>query len=290
MQTAPECLPCLLEQAEATTRLVTSNARQHREILAEAATLLSRLDPALSPPENATAMYRLIADRSGVADPYAAAKEESNALAMGLRPTVRAKILAAADPLLAAIQYAMAGNVIDYGAHHDFDVEKILAACQGREPVVNDYRELRRELAAARTVLYLADNCGELVFDGLLIEQLHQEVTLAVKERPIINDALASDADACGLTRLARLVGNGTGCPGTPLASVSAEFRRLFDRADLVISKGQGNFETLSECPRPLYFLLTVKCAVVARHLAERSGRPVAIGDTVLMKHQGAAV
>ncbi|MEW6500876.1 MAG: ARMT1-like domain-containing protein, partial [Thermodesulfobacteriota bacterium] len=145
MQTAPECLPCLLEQAEATTRLVTSNARQHREILAEAATLLSRLDPALSPPENATAMYRLIADRSGVADPYAAAKEESNALAMGLRPTVRAKILAAADPLLAAIQYAMAGNVIDYGAHHDFDVEKILAACQGREPVVNDYRELRRE-------------------------------------------------------------------------------------------------------------------------------------------------
>lgn len=289
MKTHPDCRPCLLRQAEATTRLVTNDPRQHRAIVDEAVTLLSRLDPALSPPENATAMYRLIADRSGVADPFAAAKEESNALAMRLRPVVRTRIQHAADPLLAAIRFAMAGNVIDYGAHHDFNVEETLAACQDQEPAVNDYQELRRELAIARTVLYLADNCGELVFDGLLIERLQQEVTVAVKAGPIINDALLADAAFCGIDRLATVVSNTTACPGTPLASVSAEFRRLFDQADLVISKGQGNFETLSECDRPVYFLLTVKCTVVARHLAERTGKPVAVGDTILLKHRGAA-
>ncbi|HSR37049.1 MAG TPA: ARMT1-like domain-containing protein [Desulfurivibrionaceae bacterium] len=289
MKTHPDCLPCLLRQAEATTRLVTNDPRQHHAIMEEVATLLARIDPTLSPPENATAMYRLIAERSGVADPFATAKEESNALALRLRPAVEEQIGAAADPLLAAIRFAMAGNVIDYGAHHDFNVEETLAACQEKEPVIDDYQELRRDLATASTVLYLADNCGELVFDGLCIEQLQQDVTVAVKAGPIINDALLADAQACGLDRLCRVVTNTTACPGTPLASVSDKFRTLFDQADLVISKGQGNFETLSECRRPLYFLLTVKCAVVARHLAKYSSKPVAIGDTVLLKHQGAA-
>jgi uncharacterized protein with ATP-grasp and redox domains len=287
MQTTPECLPCLLRQAEATTRLAANEPERQQEIMAAVAALLPRFDLALSPPENATAMYRLIAERSGVADPYAAIKRESNALANRLQPAVRERIRNAADPLLAATQYAMAGNVIDYGAHHDFDVEQTLAECLGQTPAINDYHQLRHDLAASRTVLYLADNCGELLFDGLLIEQLGREVTVAVKSAPIINDALPADAIDCGIHRLARVMTNGTACPGTPLAAVNHEFRALFNQADLVISKGQGNFETLSECDRPLYFLLTVKCGVVAHHLTGRTGRPIAVGATVLMRHRG---
>lgn len=284
MRTFPDCLPCLLRQAQATTLLATSEPERQQEIMAAVAALLPQFDLTLSPPENATAMYRLIAEYSGMADPYAAIKQQSNALANRLRPAVREQILAAADPLLAALQYAMAGNVIDYGAQHDFDLEQTLAACLDQIPAINDYQAFRRDLAASRTVLFLADNCGELVFDSLLIEQLGREVTLAVKAGPIINDALAADAHACGIDRLAHVVTNGTACPGTPLAAVSAEFRTLFDQADLIVSKGQGNFETLSECRRPLYFLLTVKCGVVADYLSEKTGRSVRLGDSVFLK------
>lgn len=285
MQTAPECLSCLRHQAERTARLVTSEPARQQAIMAEVAALLPRFDLALSPPENATAMYRLIAECSGVADPYAAIKRQSNELARTLLPAVQERIQTAADPLFAAIQYAMAGNVIDYGAHHELDVEKTMASCLEQVPAICDYQPFRRDLAACRTVLYLADNCGELLFDGLLIGQLKREVTVAVKGRPIINDALVDDARACGIDRLARVVSNGTGCPGTPLTMVREEFGRLFQQADLVISKGQGNFETLSECHRPVYFLLTVKCQVVADHMASRCGHPVAIGATLLLRH-----
>ncbi|MEW6593293.1 MAG: ARMT1-like domain-containing protein [Thermodesulfobacteriota bacterium] len=286
MRTFPDCFPCLRKQAGSTISRVTGDPARQQAILAAVAALLDRLDPSLSPPENAAFMYRLIAEHSGVTDPYAAIKAESNRLAGTLRSQARKGIAAAADPLLAAIQYAMAGNVMDYGAHHDFDAEETLAACLGREAAINDYQEFRRDLAAARTVLYLADNCGELVFDGLLIEQLEREVTVAVKAAPVINDAQVADAVACGIDRIARVVSNGTACPGTPLSRVSAEFRKLFAEADLIISKGQGNFETLSECGRSLYFLLTVKCPVVSRYLGEKTGRPAQCGDAVLLKHR----
>lgn len=286
MRTFPDCLPCLRRQAEKTAKLVSNDPARQAAIKKAVTTLLDRCDRSVSPPENATLMYRLIAEHTGVADPYAAIKQESNALANRLRPTAHEQILAAADPLLIAIRYAMAGNVIDYGAHHDFDAERTLAECLDKEPAINDYEGFRHDLAAARTVLYLADNCGELVFDGLLIEQLQRQVTLAVKAGPVINDALVADAVTCGLTPLCQVVTNGTACPGTPLAAASETFRRLFDQADLIISKGQGNFETLSESSRPLYFLLTVKCRVVADYLGARTGRPVAPGDSVLLHHR----
>jgi len=276
-------------QADATARLATSDPAQQQALMAEVTALLAGCDRALSPPEIAATMYRLIAEQSGVADPYATLKRQGNELARAMEKQARERIQATNDPLLAAVQYAMAGNIIDYGAHHDFDANGILTVCLNRTPAINDYEKLQQELAATRTVLYLADNCGELVFDGLLIEQLGREVTVAIKERPIINDALAADAIACGIDRRCRIISNGTDCPGTPLANVSADFRRFFDQADLVISKGQGNLETLSECSRSLYFLLTVKCGVVARYLATRTARPVAIGDAILLKHQGAA-
>lgn len=289
MHTTLDCLPCLLKQALATARRATDQSARHREIMTAAAALLPDFDLALSPPENATRMYRLIAQLSGVGDPFAGVKQTSTAQALRWREPLRKKIHAAADPLFAAIRFAIAGNVIDYGAHHDFDLERTLARCLEQKLAINDHDAFRRDLDAARTVLYLGDNCGELVFDGLLIEQLQKKVTLAVKEQPIINDALLVDAQESGLGQLCTLITNGTGCPGTPLATVSSKFRRCFAEADLVISKGQGNFETLSDCGRPVYFLLTVKCQVVAGHLADRTGSPVEVGAAIFLKHEGAA-
>ncbi len=114
--------------------------------------------------------------------------------------------------------------------------------------------------------------------------QLKQKVVVAVKEKAIINDALYEDALECGLDKLCRIISNGTQCPGTPLSMCSREFQNLFQNADLIISKGQGNFETLSEVKAPVYFLLTVKCPVVGDHINQLSGRKVQTGNMVLLK------
>ena len=121
--------------------------------------------------------------------------------------------------------------------------------------------------------MYLADNAGEIVLDRLLIERLPKgRVTVAVRGGAILNDALRADAEEAGLAELARIVDNGCRAPGTPLDAVSPAFRKLFEEADLIISKGQGNYETLSDVAAPLVFLLKVKCPMVARHIGEPLG------------------
>lgn len=287
MRTTLDCLPCFLRQALYAARLAAPAHGDQKRLMDEVARLLPRFNLDRSPPENAIGVYDLIAELSGCEDPFSGLKESSTRLALTLRPHVREQIRAAADPLLTAFKFAIAGNIIDYGAHHDFDVEATVNACLEQELAVNDYSRMARDIERAEKILYLADNCGELVFDGLVIELLGKKVTLAVKERPIINDALEADALACGLDKACGIVSNGTGCPGTPLDLCSTAFKQTFRQADLIISKGQGNFETLSDTPGPIYFLLTIKCPVVADHIAgqaKASGTGAAMDDMILMK------
>ncbi len=253
----------------------------------DAEPLLAKLDLRLSPPENAVPIYDLIADLSGNSDPFAIIKRESNSVALKLLPRLRSLVSESDDPLRTAARLSIAGNIIDYGAQQNFDLTGTIAGCLNKKPAVDHFENFRERLARAEHILYLADNCGELVFDRIFIEQLSKPVTLAVKRRPIINDALYDDAVTCGLDRICRLIDNGTGCPGTPLSACSPEFRAEFRAADLIISKGQGNFETLSEIAAPLFFLLLVKCPVVAKHAAAKAGlRPedVRIGDLLILE------
>ncbi|MCI5191354.1 MAG: DUF89 family protein, partial [Candidatus Electrothrix sp. AS4_5] len=166
--------------------------------------------------------------------------------------------------------------------------------------VVDHYSALREALSLhdrqnrMPRVLYLCDNCGEIVFDGLLIKQLNRlgcQVTAAVRESPIINDATLQDAQFCGLDTMCTVISNGTGCPGTPLASCSTEFKQCFQEADLIISKGMGNFESLSEVSAPIFFLFTVKCSRVADHLTKiqdfAPGFLQGTGEMVLLRQKG---
>lgn len=286
MRTSPDCLPCFLRQARHVAALTGVDQRQETEILRAVDRLVKTFNLALSPPENAVALYGLIAELTGIPDPFFALKQASNRTALVLLPRLREIVAASADPLATAARLAVAGNIIDYGASQDFDVEGSIVTCLERTPAVDHFARFLEKLTKAERILYLADNCGELVFDRLFIEQLGKPVTLAVKASPIINDALTEDAVTCGLTGLCRVVDNGAGCPGTPLTSCSPEFQRLFREADLIISKGQGNFETLSETTAPLFFLLLVKCQVVASHAAERAGLPsgaVKAGDLLML-------
>ncbi len=288
MRTTLDCLPCLLKQALYAARLATEDQSVQKEIMGKVAQLLSELDLALSPPENAVGIYSLIAREAGCEDPFRQLKKKSNDLALSLRTELQQQVSCSEEPLLTALRFAIAGNIIDYGANHEFDVPHAIASCLKKALAIDHFREFAEDVKRAETILYLADNCGELVFDGIVIEQLGKPVTLAVKEGPVINDATVADARACGMDKYCRVISNGTNCPGTPLKSCSSEFREIFQKADLIISKGQGNFETLSESKAPLYFLLTVKCPVVARHISDYQQpgqKAINVEDMIIMKN-----
>jgi uncharacterized protein with ATP-grasp and redox domains len=292
MQTTRDCLPCFLRQASYVATLCSAEPVVRQRIVDSVAALLPTLDLRLSPPENAVAVYGLIAELGGCPDPFVDIKRQSNTFASRLRPQLAAlQSRGPGDPVQKAVKLAMAGNIIDYGAQQSFDLDGTVAACLDREPWGAAVEEFLADVDRARHLLYLGDNCGELVFDGLLMELLYsmgKDVTLAVKSKPIVNDALLEDAAACGLDRYCRVIANGTGCPGTPLATCSNEFKELFAAADLIISKGQGNFETLSGTAGPIWHLLTVKCTVVAGHLGELTDGTSACpapGEQVLFKN-----
>ncbi|MDW7773446.1 MAG: ARMT1-like domain-containing protein [Desulfobulbaceae bacterium] len=296
MRTGNECLLCLTRQAVAAAGLSSEDPAIRQRVANEIGKLIGCLDPSLTPPENAVTVYAKIAEITGINDPYKHLRQESNRMALGLRDSIRNRIRRSGQPFRTAVHYAVAANIIDYGTGRDFDAMRRLSDCLGQDLLFDDTERLRLELekGAGRKLLYLADNSGELVFDGLLVEQIKNmgwEVTAAVKSTPILNDATLEDAEECGMQDICRVITNGTGCPGTPLSSCSEEFRSFFHESDLIISKGQGNFETLSEADRPIYFLLTVKCAAVGKQIADmRQGDAadrIENGEMIVMKGDG---
>jgi len=297
MQTHLDCLVCFMRQALAAARLSTSAPELHRKVIDDAGRMLAGVDLSRTPPENAVFLYRLIAKITGNQDPFADLKRQSNEFALSIRDQISDTIAGAADPLRMALCFAACGNIIDYAAQHSFDATTTMADCGSQPFIIDDYPRLLDALEHSdrkkTKILYLADNCGELVFDGLLIRELQRlncVVTLAVRGAPIINDATMEDVHACGLNTLCRVIDNGTDCPGTPLDDCSDIFQQAFADADVIISKGMGNFETLSDVSAPLFFLFMVKCAGVASYLRKVTGKNdqeiIGSGEMVFMRQR----
>ncbi|HIP83834.1 MAG TPA: DUF89 family protein [Desulfocapsa sulfexigens] len=277
MKTSLECMACYLRQTLQVSRVATNVESKHLSALQRVAELIGTMDMERTPPENSVAVYRAISEITGCADPYLEIKQLSNERALAVLPEFKKKIMDSNDPLATALRITIGGNIIDYGAMHSFDVDAAMERCLKVPFAVDHSQSLLQNLRALEKgakVLYLADNSGEIVYDSLVVSELvgmGLDVTVVVKSGPIINDALIADARACGIDKIARVLENGTSCPGTPLTNCSSELLQAFDKADLIISKGQGNFETLSESEAEIYFLLTIKCSVVGTHLAEIS-------------------
>jgi len=297
VKTSPECLPCYLRQALQTARIAGADEAGQRRAVLTVAALLPELFADKTPPENSMAVYEKIAAVTGVTDPYREIKAASNREAMLALRALAPLVAGEDEPLPLAIRFAIAGNIIDYGAAAQFDVEATFRHCRDLPLAVNDSGVLLqriRSLGVDDHVIYLCDNAGEIVYDGLLIAQIASQgapICAVVKAGPIINDATIADARQAGLDEFAEIIDNGAICPGTPLALCSSGFLRRFYGASLVIGKGQGNFESLSECPREIFFLLTVKCPVVGGHLAKLARLPRALpgrGEMVVFRH-GAA-
>lgn len=279
MQTAAECIPCFVRQA-AEAVMLCDEAQVPREIIFRRILHeLADADWSGSPPEVAQLLHRIIREETANADPYRALKDRMNQLALAALPACRELIAKAADPQGAVVRLAVAGNLLDAGAKVQIQPEDLpgMLATLWDQPLVGDPQELFRAAASAGRILYLADNAGEIVLDRLLIEALpYDKVTVAVRGRPVLNDALAEDAILAGITDLVPVIDNGSDAPGTLLADCSEAFLEHFHHADLIIAKGQGNYETLSQVAAPIYFLFTVKCPLVATHIGSPTGTLIA--------------
>jgi len=278
MQTSIECIPCFVRQAEEAVAFATKDFVEREKILRLILQELAKADWADTPPAIAQRLHRIIRKETGESDPYRGVKDRMNGLALEALPCCVESIATAADPHEAAVRVAVAGNLLDSGAKIQIQPEDLphLLATLWERPLAGDPHELFLAAEKAERILYLADNAGEIVFDRLLLNFLPMEkVTLAVRGRPILNDALREDAEIAGFTGLVRVIDNGSDAPGTVLEDCSEEFREHFDRADLIISKGQGNYETLSAVRAPIFFLFIVKCPIVAAQIGESTGTMV---------------
>ena len=280
MQTCLDCIPCLLRQAIDALRLATADEKSHIEILRRVLSALSRMDLSASPPRMAQQIHRMVRQDTATRDPYKSVKERLNRTALSLYPDLEARVARATDPLQTALRLAICGNVIDFGPYRTMDTERIQTAIAQAlaDPLHGDLAQLKQALQGARNILFLGDNAGEIVFDRLLLKQLgDRKIVYAVRGAPVLNDATIDDARSTQMTALVEVVTNGSDAPGTLLPDCSPDFRRRFERADLVVSKGQGNYETLSAVKRPICFLLKAKCPLIAAHLGCSLGSHVAL-------------
>lgn len=288
MRTSLECLPCIVRQAVDASRMVTGDEPAVIEIMRLVFGHLAKADLSVTPPEIVREVHALIRRELHDPDPFLAIKQKSTQRALDSAPSAGIAIDNAPNPFAAAVAFSIAGNILDFGMRSEWN-EAIITDSFSKALERSTHFDqaaltrLQGEIAAAETILVLGDNAGETVFDRLLIERFPRgkKVFYAVKSSPVINDATKDDAMAAGLDSVAAVVENGADIPGTVLKECTPEFRQIFQTADVVISKGQGNFETLNENSRKIWFLFQVKCPVIAKHYE------YIVGDWMVLEKNG---
>ncbi|MGM0531127.1 MAG: damage-control phosphatase ARMT1 family protein [Bacteroidota bacterium] len=248
--------------------------------------LLAKADTEKPTPYIARNIHAIIRESLGDPDPYKEEKHRNNEQALSLYNELKEKTNASNDPFNRALRYALGGNIIDYGPSQTFDIYATLEKVEHADFAIDHSGELESRIRNADNILYIGDNAGEIVFDKLFIETMaHPNVTFAVRGAPVINDATWEDAEMVGMNRVANIITNGYDAPSTILEMTSKEFRNAFDAADLILAKGQGNFEGLMhQKDQRLWFLLMIKCQVIGDLLGVKKG------DFVVSNSHGAHI
>ena len=280
-----ECAACFLRQTREALDLATDNETLKMEVTEKIVKIVSEnFRTGAVSNVIGTHVHRTIKEETGNHDPYSREREISNDIALDFLPQVD-NILGEGSNLKNYIKIAIAGNVIDFGALGlDMDIESLIVQTMKKDPSIDTTEELENELKLSNNVLFLADNIGEIVFDKILIEKIKEydvDVTVALKEKPILNDACIEDATKIGLDEVAKLVSTGTDSIGIIEDDLSVEFMKLFWESDIVIAKGLGNYEGLGEMDlkgKPVFCLLNAKCKPVSRDIG------VKLGDNVVLR------
>jgi damage-control phosphatase, subfamily I len=273
------CVPCLFEQALSAARTLGLSYEDTRRLVRRVNGAVEQMDWEQPAPLMGRNIHHAIRSITGVDDPYAVLKREHTEAALALLPEAQQAVDGASHPFATAVQISIGGNLIDLGSPlgREVEVEDCYRQALARPVDAEGVRELERRVAKARDVLFLADNAGEIVFDRPLLRLIGADrLTVAVRGGPVINDATLEDAARAGLTDRYRVITTGSDVPGIWPDRCEPAFRARLEEADLVIAKGQGNFETLSEWDREVFFLFLVKCGAVADELGEPLGTAVA--------------
>lgn len=283
MKSYLDCVPCFVRQGLDACHMITTDEQAVRRLLPRILVTIAGSDLDLPPPVIVRAMHRVIREELRSPDPYKALKKKSTEKALSLVPDAEQLIDASDNPFAAAVRFAIAGNILDFGAKTEWSESRVRESFSKAldVPLTIDYTdELHSRLKTAKAVLFLGDNAGEAVFDRLLIERFPGSGTIyyAVKGSPVINDVTREEAEEAGIAAVAQIIDNGTDIPGTHLPATSTQFRELFFSADVVISKGQGNFETLLDGEREVFCILQIKC----ESLAKRNN--LSLGDWIVTK------
>jgi len=269
VKTRIDCLPCFLRQTVIALRLYGGDESTHQQVFRDVLAIMQHADMSRPPAYTTTCIHRTI--RKGVAcDPFEKIKKEFNTKALSLYPGLRDRVKGSPDPIWTASRLAIAGNIIDFGIFTSIDIDRSITQSLRASIAVDDYPSFREDLRETDEILYLLDNAGEVVFDKLLIEVLSEagkRVTAVVKGSAVLNDVTRDDAVQVGLDSVCEVIDNGSDAIGTILPWTSPAFRERFERATLIISKGQGNFETLFGTEKRAYFLFQSKCDVISQEL-----------------------
>ncbi len=260
-----DCIPCLIGHAIHVAKMVTDDDAVRHNIIQKTLSSAGEMDLTLTPPEQARLIHQMIKTISGVSDPYRQVKEQSTEFAIKLMPAVRKKIENSANKFESIVRLVIAGNIIDYGIR-DFNLENATKQILDVFDMHIDFQAielLEKKMDEAKKIFYIADNCGEAVFDRLLIERYSDKITLGVRGDAILNDITPHEIKSSNLD-LVPYVHTGDATPGVSMLHSSKEFIDEMRSSDLVICKGQGNYETLNDYDRPIFFLLRVKCQIVA--------------------------
>ena len=272
MRTYPECYPCYLNLAIRSSRMAVKDESLTTQAVIKAASMIPSFNPENTPAEGGSEIYHEIIKLTKNPDPYRKIKEQHIQEALSILPELESMVQNSEDPLLMAIRIAIAGNVIDLGITEKVNVvenvKKILTQPFG----IFHYDAFRSTLEKADHILYLGDNAGESVFDTILIKALKKKVIYAVREKPVINDVTRHEAVLSGIDQVAEIISSGTSAAGTILKFCNPSFLNIFKKAPMIISKGQGNYEGLSDERKPIFFLLKAKCGPIAQDIGVKQG------------------
>ncbi len=267
MKTFLDCLPCMMSQALRAGRMATDDEKKIKELLDSVGAMMKDIPLENTPPETGDIIYKEVRKITGVADPYKKIKESNIQEAISLYPELKEIIRESDNKLLTAIRIAIAGNVIDLGVGKEFNIVEDIRKILKQEFAIFNFNEFVKHLEKANSILYIGDNAGESVFDKILIEELKKPVTYVVRDIPVINDVTYEDAVASGIDKVAEIISSGSSAPAVIPELCDENFMEKFNADDMVISKGQGNYEGLSNVERSVFFLLKVKCHVIANDL-----------------------
>ncbi len=273
-----ECVVCILNQIIRTGEYLELDPKVCENIFKSSLKKSYESDYSeLTPPVFSEKVYKVLTDFTGILDPYKKLRKEQNDLILNNIDFFREKINNSKDPFFTSVFYSLLGNVIDYGGVEIFNTDQIFKDIKGLEPTINDYKILIEDLKKSELLLIISDNAGEAVFDMLFMEQIklkYPEINIVygVRSGPAINDIIKEDAEYIGIGDFAEIVETGSTYAGTVIGDSDKRFIEIYNSSDIVISKGQGNYETLeTEKGKDIFFIFKVKCKIVAEH----SGLPL---------------